>query len=197
MATDSEALAGGRVAAYAGALAVALGVMVCQVTKTQKPVHGADQPDVEELLGQLERLCASLRAAVDEEVEERISVNAAIARPRDSEADRLARSRAIGEATRSAIAVPLRVVDNSLEVLELLLEMTELETTIALTDLTVGAQLALAALRGGACTVLSQLMMSADEEFNRQKRLAVMNAMGRGQEIVHRIEKLFFTAYPL
>lgn len=197
VATDSEALAGGSVAAYAGALAAALGVMVCQVTRTQKPVHGADQPDLDELVGQLERLRASLRAAVDEEVEGRISVNAAIARPRDSEADRLARSMAIGEATRSAIAVPLRVVDNSLEVLELLLEMTELEATIALTDLTVGAQLALAALRGGACTVLSQLMMSADEEFNRQKRLEVMNAMGRGQEIVHRIEKLFFTAYPL
>lgn len=194
VAADSDTLGGGSVAAYAGALAAALGVMVCKVTNTQKP---ALRLDLANLLEQLEHLSASLRLAVDEEVESRICINDAIARPRESDADRLARSMAIEEATKSAIAVPLRVVGNSLEVLELVLEMTEMEATIVLTDLTVGAQLALASLRGSACTVLSQLMMSADEEFNRQKRLELMNAMGRGQEIVHRIEKLFFTAYPL
>ena len=194
VAADSEMLAGGSVAAYAGALAAALGEMVCKAANRQRP---ALRQDLESLLEQLSLLGAGLRAAVEEEVESRISVNEAIARPRESEAERLARSMAIEQATRTAIAVPLRVVGHSLEVLELLQEITEMEATIALADLTIAAQMALTALRGSACTVLSQLMMSADEEFNRQKRLELMSGMGRGQEMVHRIEKLFFTAYPL
>jgi len=39
--------------------------------------------------------------------------------------------------------------------------------------------------------------MNPDEEFNRLQRLELMDAMGRGQEIVHQIDKLFFTAYPI
>lgn len=194
VASDSPTLAGGSVAAYAGALAAALAAMVCNVTKGRSQALRDDQANV---LEQLQQLSASLRAAVSEEAEGRISVLDAIALPRESEAERLARGIAIEEATRNAVAIPLRVVISAGEVLELLLELTEQEATIALTDLTVAAQLALAALRGSACTVLSQLLMSADEEFNRQRRLELMNAMGRGQEIVHRIEKLFFTAYPI
>lgn len=194
VASDSPTLAGGSVAAYAGALAAALAAMVCNVTKGRSQALRDDQANI---LEQLQQLSGSLRGAVSEEAEGRISVLDAIALPRESEAERLARSMAIEEATRNAVAIPQRVVTQAGEVLELLLEVTELEATIALTDLTVAAQLALAALRGSACTVLSQLLMSTDEEFNRQRRLELMNAMGRGQEIVHRIEKLFFTAYPI
>ncbi|MEY4166599.1 MAG: glutamate formimidoyltransferase [Acidobacteriota bacterium] len=194
VASDSPTLAGGSVAAYAGALAAALAAMVSNVTNGRKSTPRPEQDNVFE---QLQQLSGSLRATVSEEAEGRVSVLDAIALPRESEAERLARSMAIEEATRNAVAIPLRVVLSAGEVLELLQEMTESEATIALTDLTVAAQLALAALRGAACTVLSQLLMSADEEFNRLRRLELMDAMGRGQEIVHRIEKLFFTAYPI
>jgi glutamate formiminotransferase/formiminotetrahydrofolate cyclodeaminase len=194
VASEAPTLAGGSVASYAGALAASLGAMVCNVTNVGKPGLVAD---LQRVLEQLHQLGASLRAAVSEEAEGRIGVLDALARPKANEADRLARETAIEEATRNAITVPLRVVENSLEVLELLLELTDMDTTIALTDLTVGAQLALAALRGSACTVLSQLLLSNDEGFNRARRLELMNSMGRGQEIVHQIEKLFFIAYPL
>ena len=194
VASDSPTLAGGSVAAYAGALAAAVASMVCRVTAGRKAMLRQDQANV---LEQLQQLGSSLQAAVSEEAEGRIAVLDAIALPRESEAERLARGIAIEQATRNAVSVPLRVVANAGEVLELLLEMTGFETTIALTDLTVAAQLALAALRGSACTVLSQLLMNPDEEFNRLQRLELMDAMGRGQEIVHQIDKLFFTAYPI
>ena len=194
VASEAPTLAGGSVAAYAGALAASLGAMVCNVTNVGKPGFVAD---LQRVLDQLHQLGGSLRAAVSEEAEGRIGVLDALARPKAEEADRLARETAIEEATRNAITVPLRVVEHSLEVLELLLELTDMDTSIALTDLTVGAQLALAALRGSACTVLSQLLLSNDEGFNRARRLELMNSMGRGQEIVHQIEKLFFIAYPL
>ncbi len=194
VASEAPTLAGGSVAAYAGALAASLGAMVCNVTNVGKPGFVAD---LQRVLDQLHQLGGSLRAAVSEEAEGRIGVLDALARPKADEADRLARETAIEEATRNAITVPLRVVEHSLEVLELLLELTDMDTSIALTDLTVGAQLALAALRGSACTVLSQLLLSNDEGFNRARRLELMNSMGRGQEIVHQIEKLFFIAYPL
>lgn len=194
VASATPTLAGGSVAAYAGALAAALGTMVCNVTIGQKP---ALAEDLTRVLDQLEQLSADLRLAVREEAEGRVSVLDAIALPRESDAERLARNTAIEEATKNAIAVPLRVVECSRETLELLLELTEMETTIALTDLTVGAQLASAALRGSASTVLSQLLMSNDEEFNQSRRQELKESMARGQDIVELIEKLFFTAYPV
>lgn len=194
VASEATTLAGGSVAAYAGALGAALGVLVCRVTAAQTPRLERDLGDITE---QLQHLSLGLRLAVSEEAEGRISVLDAMALPAESEAERLARGTAIEEATRNGIAVPLRVVEQARQTLELLLELIEVDPTRALTDLTVAAQLALAALRAAACTVLSQLMMSSDEDFNRARRIEMMNAMGRGQEILHRIEKLFFGTYPI
>lgn len=187
-------LAGGSVAAYAGSLAAALGAMVCRVSSAQ---HPAFADDFGRVLRQLEQISDDLRLAVREEAEARINVLDAIALPRTNEAERLARINAIEQATRNAIAIPLRVVENSRESLELLRELSEMGTGVALTDLAAGAQIAVAALAAAACTIVSQLVLGNDDELSQTRRLELRQSIERGRAIASEIEELFFSVYPL
>ncbi len=193
VAAGTPTLAGGSVAAYAGALAASLGAMVCNLTIGQK---ASVEAEVRGVLNQLEQLSADLRLAVNEEAESRASVLDAIALPRDSEAERLARTIAIEEATKNAISVPQRVAQSAMVALELLSELSEVGNPTAFADLAVGAQLAISAMRGAAYTILSQLLQINDDEFNRFRRAELSDLITRGQELSDEIEALFFRLFP-
>ncbi|HKX32727.1 MAG TPA: glutamate formimidoyltransferase [Blastocatellia bacterium] len=184
---------GGSVAAYAGALAASLGSMVCNLTIGQKATVEAE---IRGALNQLEQLSEDLRLAMIEEEESRVRVLDALALPRETEAEKLARTSAIEDATRSAIAVPWRVANSAMEVLELLNELSEIGNPGAFANLAIGAQLAMAALRGAVYDVLSQLFSLNDEDFNRSRRADLSSLVTRGQELTDEIEALFFRLYP-
>jgi glutamate formiminotransferase/formiminotetrahydrofolate cyclodeaminase len=184
---------GGVVAAYTGVLGASLAIMVCHLTIGQKAeVKG----EVSGVLYQLERLKEDLRMAMTEEDDVGVLLIEAMALPRETDAERLARATAIEEATKSAIAVPLRVAQEAMEVLELLSELSEIGNPSAFANLAVGAQLAMSAMRGAAYDILSQLFSINDEEFNRSRRAELIDLITRGQEKADEIEALFFRLYP-
>ena len=183
----------GSVAAYVGALAAALGEMVCNLTISQKKSFEEEAISVLDQLGQLS---AELRRAMKEEAESRRQVVDAIALPRETEADKLARTIALEQATKNAIAAPLRIAQNTMEVLELLSELTEIGNPSAFADLATGAQLAMTAMRGAAYNVLANLLTINDEDFNRRQRAEITDLITRGQERTDEIEALFFRLYP-
>jgi glutamate formiminotransferase/formiminotetrahydrofolate cyclodeaminase len=183
----------GSVAAYVGALAAALGEMVCNLTISQKKSFEEEAISVLDQLGQLS---AELRRAMKEEADSRRQVVDAIALPRETEADKLARAIALEQATKNAIAAPLRIAQNTMEVLELLSELTEIGNPSAFADLATGAQLAMTAMRGAAYNVLANLLTINDEDFNRRQRAEITDLITRGQERTDEIEALFFRLYP-
>lgn len=184
---------GGSVVAYAGALAASLGSMVCNLTIGHK---AAVESEVRGVLNQLEQLSEDLRLAMNEEEESRVRVLDAIGLPRETEAEKLARTIAVEEASKNAVAVPLRVAQSAMEVLELLNELSEIGNPSVFANLAVGAQLAMAAMRGAVYDVLSQLLSINDEEFNRYRRAELSDLITRGQEKTDEIEALFFRLYP-
>ncbi len=184
---------GGSAAAYAGKLAASLGSMVCNLTIGQKE---SVEVEVRGVLNQLEQLGEDLRLALNEEEDGRVRVLDAIALPRNSEGEKLGRTMAIEEATKNAVAVPLRVAQSALEVLEMLNVLSEIGNPTAFANLAVGAQLAMAAMRGATYDILSQLLSINDEEFNRFRRAELSDLITRGQEIADEIEALFFRLYP-
>ncbi len=183
----------GSVAAYVGALAAALGEMVCHLTIGQKK---AFEEEARRALDHLELLNADLRRAAQEETESRQQLLDAIALPRETEAERLARTFALEQATKNAVAAPLRIAQNSMEVLELLNELTEIGNPSAFADLASGAQLAMTAMRGAAYNALANLLTINDEDFNRRQRAEITDLITRGQERTDEIEALFFRLYP-
>lgn len=183
---------GGGVAAYVGSLAAGLGELISNLTLNQKPALGSEARSV---LEQLKQLGEGLRLAVDEEMESRASVLDALALPRGSDAERLARTMAIEQATKNAISVPLRVAEQTAGVLELFNELTEISDPHVFSDLTLGAQLAFVALRGASYHVLPELLNISDREFVAQCRAQLDERLERGQEAADQIEELFMRLY--
>jgi formiminotetrahydrofolate cyclodeaminase len=183
----------GGAAANAGALAAALGKLVCNLMINQKK---SSEEEARSLLGQLDQLSADLRDASAEEFEGRKQLAEALALPRGAEAERLARAMALEQAAKNSVAPSLRIARNSMEVLELLNELTEIANPIVFADVATGAQLAMTAMRGAVYTSLSNLMMITDEDFNRLRRAEITDLITRGQERTDEIEALFFRLYP-
>ncbi len=183
----------GSAAANAGAMAAALGKLVCNLTINQKKSFDEEARGV---LSQLEQLSADLHDASAEESEGRKQVAEALALPRDTEAERLARGMALEQATKNAVSAPLRIAQNAMEVLELLNELTEISNPTTFADLAAGAQLAMTSMRGAAYNLLSNLLTISDEDFNSRQRAEITDLITRGQAKVDEIEALFFRLFP-
>jgi glutamate formiminotransferase/formiminotetrahydrofolate cyclodeaminase len=180
---------GGSAAAYAGALAASLGMLVCRLTIGKKDF---EEVEVRDILTQLDQLGEDLRLAVRDDAESFDRVIAARRLPRGSEASELARASAIEEASKGAVAVPLRVAENAMQVLELLDELAEICNPRIFSDLAVGAQMALTAIRGAGYNALANLASISEPEYVRDRRTEVEELITCGQEIADEIEGRFF-----
>ena len=184
VAAGSQTPGSGSVAAFAGVLAASLGAMVCKLVDS-------DDPEIEELLAELEDLRADLRGAVAEDTESFARVLDAQALPETTEAEQFARQNAIEETTKGAIAVPLRVAESALQSLELLSELSDIGDAELFPELPAGAQLALAAMRGAYYNVCANLDAIGDAEFTQARRGEVEEMIARGQELADEIEGSF------
>ncbi len=184
VAAGSQTPGSGSVTAFAGALAAALGAMVCNLVD-------ADDPEIEELLAELEDLRADLRGAVVEDAESFARVLDAQALPETTEAEKFARQNAIEQTTKGALAVPLRVAEGALQMLELMSELSDIGDAQLFPELPAGAQLALAAMRGAYYNVCANLEAVGDVEFTRDRRTEVEEMIARAQELADEIEGSF------
>lgn len=184
----------GSIAAYSGMLATELAVMVCKLTISQK--HSVED-EARSMLERLEQFSADLQLALKEDVEGRERVLDAMALPRETEGEKLARTMAIEQATINAVAVPMRVAESSMQVLEILSELSEFSPPNGLSDLALSAQLALTAIRGAAYNIMPNLMtISDDKDFADQCREQIIDLLGRGRDVADSIEELFERLYP-
>ncbi len=184
----------GSIAAYSGMLATELAVMVCKLTISQK--HSVED-EARSMLERLEQFSADLQLALKEDVEGRERVLDAMALPRETEAEKLSRAMAIEQATINAVAVPMRVAESSMQVLEILSELSEFSPPNGLSDLALSAQLALTAIRGAAYNIMPNLMtITDDKDFADQCRDQIVDLLERGREVADSIEELFERLYP-
>lgn len=187
VAAGTQVPASGSVAAYAGLLAASLGAMVCKLADSA-------EPEIEEVLAELEEISVDLRHAVADDADSFARVLDAQALPDASEAEKFARQHAIEQATKGALAIPLRIIEAALQTLELLSELTEFGDAGFFPELPTGAQMALAAMRGAYYNVCTNLAAINDEEYAQERRTEVEEMIARGQELTNEIEELFLRA---
>lgn len=188
VAAGTPAPGGGSVAAYCGMLSAALGEMMSNLTIGKKK-YLAVEDQAKRILGQLEGLRGVLRQAIEDDAQSFNGVLAAMKLPKDSDAEKLARETAIQEATKHAIAVPLRTAEQSFAVLELLSELAEIGNTNVLTDVAVGAQLSVLAVRGAYYNILTNLASITDTEFVSDTRGKSEDLLQRAQDIANEVER--------
>ncbi|MFN7928492.1 MAG: glutamate formimidoyltransferase [Blastocatellia bacterium] len=184
VAAGTQIPASGSVAAYAGVLAASLGAMVCKLADSA-------EPEIEEVLAELEEIGVDLRHAVADDADSFARVLDAQALPDTTEAEKIARQNAIEQATKGALAIPLRVTEAALQILELLSELAEFGDAEFFPELPTGAQMALAAMRGAYYNVCANVDAINDDDYAQARRTEVEEMLGRGQELTDEIESLF------
>ncbi|MCG3128434.1 MAG: Methenyltetrahydrofolate cyclohydrolase [Phycisphaerae bacterium] len=153
-AAETPTPGGGSVAALAGALAAALGGMVCAFTIGRPRFAGVESRvrAVREQLQQCERL---LRALVDEDAAAYGRLSDAFKLP-CSDASRAAR---VAEAASLAAIAPLSTAASCRRISELIAELGAIGNPQLIADVEVSAALAQAALAGAAANVRVNLKL--------------------------------------
>ncbi len=136
--SESPAPGGGSISAYMGALGVALGTMVANLS-----AHKAGWDDrweeFSDAAGKGRHIQDRLIALVDEDTEAFNRIMDVFSMPKGTPEEKAARSAALQEATLYATEVPLRTMKTSFEAFELLEEMARKGNPASVSDVGVGA----------------------------------------------------------
>ncbi|WP_303031426.1 glutamate formimidoyltransferase [uncultured Duncaniella sp.] len=151
-ASESPAPGGGSISAYMGSLGAALATMVANLS-----AHKAGWDDRwEEFSNVADRgrvLVDSLMHLVDEDTEAFNRIMAVFGMPKGTDAEKEARAQALEYATEYATRVPLRTMEQAVQVFPLALLMAEQGNPASVSDAGVGALAARAAVRGALLNV--------------------------------------------
>jgi glutamate formiminotransferase/formiminotetrahydrofolate cyclodeaminase len=163
-ASESPAPGGGSVAAAVGALAAALGTMVANLSSHRRGWE-ARWEEFSDWAEQGKRAHVELTRLVDDDTRAFQVLMAAFGLPKGGPAESSARQRAIQDATRGAIEVPLRVMEVALGSMAVIEAMARTGMESSVTDAGVGALCARAAVRGAALNVRINARSLSDKEL--------------------------------
>ncbi len=169
LASDAPAPGGGSVAALSGAMGAALVSMVCNLTVGKKKYAEVEE-EIQAILAQSEELRLRLQGLIADDIQVYTNVIAAYRLPRETEDEKAARSAAIQEALKKAEAVPMRVAEACVEVMDLCRPVGEKGNINAVSDAGVAVLMAEAGLRSAALNVLINLGAIQDEGFVAAER---------------------------
>ncbi|MBM3268187.1 MAG: glutamate formimidoyltransferase [Candidatus Sericytochromatia bacterium] len=179
---------GGSAAALAGALGGALVGMVGHLTL--KPRYEDVRETAEHLRDEGAHLQGELLEAVDADTEAYQGVVAAMALPRENDAEKAARSAAIQEATKAAAEVPLASARKALAAAELSLSALTHGNSNAASDAGVGGLLALAGLEGALLNVAINLGSIKDADWAKERADEAAALLARSGELRAELWKL-------
>lgn len=188
VAAGTPAPGGGSVAAHTGMLAAALGQMMGNLTIGKKKFAAVEE-QVRELVAQLNRLRLSLQQTIEADAQSFNGVLQAMRLPKETEAEQQTRADAIQLATKHAIAVPMQTAEQAFAVLELLQPLKEIGNPNALTDLAVGGQMAVVAIRGAYYNVLTNLTSITDPGYVIDQQTKIESLLARAQEMANELEQ--------
>lgn len=160
--SDSPAPGGGSVAALVGALGVSLGGMVANLSAS-KQGWDAKIPPFSAVAVKAQALKDQLLYLVDEDTAAFNKVMDAFRLPKDTDAEKAARSAAIQSANEYAARVPLQVMERALEGYAIVREMAQDGNPASITDAGVGALCIHTCVQGAGLNVRINLSGLKDE----------------------------------
>jgi glutamate formiminotransferase/formiminotetrahydrofolate cyclodeaminase len=174
-ASDSPAPGGGSVSAYMGALGVALGTMVANLSGHKR---GWDDrwKEFSDWAEKGKTIQNTLLQMVDEDTRAFNRLMIAFSLPKKTEEEKKLRESAIQEATKNATLVPLKVMETAYSGFELISAMVEKGNPNSISDAGVGAIAIRSCIRGAFLNVKINASGLNDKDFAN-------NVIGRGEEI--------------
>jgi len=155
---------GGGACAYVGALGIALGSMVGNLTLGKKKYQDVEE-DIKELLLKSRDIKIELVKLVDKDAEAFFPLSQAYGLPKNNEEEKAERDKVLQNALIEASNVPLNIARCCCKAIDLLEEYSRKGTRIAISDVGVGVYFAKAALLGAKLNVLINTNLMKDEKL--------------------------------
>jgi formiminotetrahydrofolate cyclodeaminase len=180
LASSGATPGGGSAAAIIGAMGAALVSMVCNLTIGKKKYADAEA-EMKDVLAKTEALRKKLTSMIQDDVKAFDAVMGAYGMPKETDADKAARDKAIQAALKLATDVPLACARAAREVIDLAAIASDKGNLNVISDAGVGVLAGYAALRSAALNVLTNARMITDKPF-AEARLKELNELLAGAE---------------
>ncbi|MEE4198238.1 MAG: glutamate formimidoyltransferase [Bacteroidales bacterium] len=163
-ASESPAPGGGSVSAYMGAMGIALGTMVANLSSHKRgwDDRWKEFSDWAEKGMQVQQ---DLIRLVDEDTDAFNKIMDAFGLPKKTEEEKVNRKKAIEEATRNAIMVPFHVMEVAYQALEVIRAMAETGNPNSVSDAGVGALAIRSCVKGAFLNVKINASSLEDKSF--------------------------------
>lgn len=187
LASTAPTPGGGGAAAFGGALGIALGSMVGNLTIGKKKyIHV--QSDVERMLAEMEECRYRMLQFVQQDAEAFLPLSKAYCLPSTTEQEKQEKAKVMEEALQAACDVPMKILNEALTAIGLLQEMGEKGTKIALSDIAVGAAFIRATVQSAIMNVLINTKMMQNREYAEQ-----CNALAKQicREVIQKADDLY------
>lgn len=167
LSTDSPAPGGGSVAALCNAISGALTSMVSNLTFGKKK-YKEHWERAKELADKGQEIKAKSLYAIDKDTDSFNEMMDAARLPKKTDEEKELRNRAIQEATKQAILVPLETLELSCQAVQLAKDIAEIGNRNAVSDAGVGAVTAFAAALSAYYNVSINMSSIEDETFKEE-----------------------------
>lgn len=187
LSIDSPAPGGGSVAALMGALSASLSAMVSNLTHGKKKYREFWE-EMDEIGQRAQVLKDKYLELIDKDTEAFDNVMAAFSLPKKTEEDKKIREQAIKEATIKATLIPLTVLKETLNLIDLAESVAEKGNVNSISDAGVAAVAALSAAKSAYLNVIINTASIDDNEFNEKTNKEAEEIL---KEIERRATSLF------
>ncbi len=189
---ESAAPGGGSIAALAGALGASLASMVSNLTADKRGSETVDRV-LNEAAETCQHLKASLVKGIDADTDAFNAYMEARRLPAKTAGEKEIRRRAMQDGLKQAVMVPLQTARWSLEAIQVAEKVVMNGNPNSVTDVGVGAQIALTGVKGGVYNVLINLKEITDDDFVQDMKKECSKLVGEATErcenVIREVEK--------
>ncbi len=182
LASKAPTPGGGAASALCGAVAASLTAMLANLT-AGKARSDENEQAAAEIIAEADKLRAELSALADDDAAVFGKFMSAYKMPKTTEAEKAMRTAAIGQAAIAAAEVPMQIALKTMDVLHLARRIIVFGNPNAISDGTVSALMARAALRSALYNVKINLGLIKDAEYVAAARSKMQQLEAKAMEI--------------
>lgn len=182
LASKSAVPGGGGAAALTGAIGIALGSMVCNLTIGKKK-YAEHEESVKSILEKARSLEKDLIGMIDEDAECFLPLSKAYGLPSLTDEEKKIKSETMENALKKACEVPIKIVKVCYESIKLHEDLVDKGSRLAISDIGVGVQCLRAAILSGQLNVLININSIKDEKYVNEVRNEINSLVEEGVKI--------------
>lgn len=182
LASKAAVPGGGGAAALVGAIGMALGSMVCNLTIGKKK-YAEYEDSVKSILEKAGKLEKDLLSMIDQDAECFLPLSKAYGLPTNTDEEKQFKVETMEKALKVACEVPINIVRASYEAIKLHEDLVDKGSRLAISDVGVGVQCLRAAILSGQLNVVININSIKDQEYVEKVRTEVNQLVEDGVRI--------------